>query len=170
MKLHNLPKRRIIMGVLFMSLMTLGLYGQVSAQERFAVVTDINGMINPITQNHIEKTIASAERDGAELVIIQLNTPGGMASSTYKIVESLLNSKVPTVIYVSPRGAQAASAGTFITAAAHVAVMAPGTNIGAASPIGMAGEELKGTVKTKVTNDAAARMRGIALELSLIHI
>lgn len=164
MKLHNLFKRRIIMCVLFMSLMTLGLYGQVSAQERFAVVTDINGMINPITQNHIEKTIKSAEKDGAELVIIQLNTPGGMASSTYKIVESLLNAKVPTVVYVSPLGAQAASAGTFITAAAHVAVMAPGTNIGAASPVGMAGEELKGTVKTKVTNDAAARMRGIALE------
>ncbi|MQF64549.1 nodulation protein NfeD [SAR202 cluster bacterium AC-409-J13_OGT_754m] len=164
MKSHNVSKKRIFVSILFMSLMTLGIYGQVSAQERFAVVTVINGMINPITQNHIEKTVESAERDGAELVIIQLNTPGGMTSSTYKIVESLLNAKVPTVVYVSPRGAQAASAGTFITAAAHIAVMAPGTNIGAASPVGMAGEELKGTVKAKITNDATARMRGIALE------
>ena len=144
--------------------MTGGIYGQVSAQGQFAVVTDIDGMINPITQNHIEKTIQAAEKDGAELVIIQLNTPGGMASSTYKIVESLLNAKVPIVVFISPRGAQAASAGTFITAAAHIAVMAPGTNIGAASPVGIAGEDLKGTIKTKITNDAAARMRGIAVE------
>ena len=104
------------------------------------------------------------EDEGAEVVIILLNTPGGLSSSTREIYETLLNASVPTVVFVSPRGAQAASAGTFITAAANVAVMAPGTSIGAATPVGAGGEDLPQTLADKATNAAAADIRAIATQ------
>ena len=85
-------------------------------------------------------------------------------SSTRNIVGTLLGSQIPVVIYVSPSGAQAASAGTFITAAAHIAVMAPGTNIGAATPVSSSGKDLPDTIEDKATNDAAALLRAIAVE------
>jgi membrane-bound serine protease (ClpP class) len=98
------------------------------------------------------------------LLVIQLDTPGGLLSSTREIVELLLESPVPVVVYVSPSGARAGSAGTFITAAAHFAAMAPGTNIGAATPVSSTGEEIPETLASKVENDAAALIRSIAQE------
>ena len=103
-------------------------------------------------------------RRGRRCWFIELDTPGGLLDSTRKIVEQLLQAPVPVAVYVSPRGAQAGSAGTFITAAGHFAVMAPGTNIGAATPVSGTGEELEETLASKVENDAAAFMRSIAQE------
>ena len=140
--------------------------GTVTAQgqERHVLSLEVDGIITPVVEGFVERAIERGEERDAELVLIHLDTPGGLLSSTRKIVEHLLNAEVPTAVYVSPRGAFAASAGTFITAAANFAVMAPGTNIGAASPVGSGGEELGETIKDKVTNDAAALMRSIADE------
>ena len=101
---------------------------------------------------------------GATLLVIRLDTPGGLLNSTRDIVETLLASPIATAVYVSPAGAQAGSAGTFITAAGHFAVMAPGTNIGAATPVSSTGQDLDETLASKVENDAAALIRSIADE------
>ncbi|MFQ5860628.1 MAG: nodulation protein NfeD [Dehalococcoidia bacterium] len=152
--------------VLALSLLALaaGLAGVAAAHGREALFLEVDGIINPVSEGFIARGIQRGEEAGVELVIIRLDTPGGLLDSTRKIVEHLLESEVPTVVYVGPRGARAASAGTFITAAANFAVMAPGTNIGAASPVGGGGEELPETLADKVTNDAAALMRAIAEE------
>ena len=106
--------------------------------------------------------IARAERDDAAAVVIKLNTPGGSLFATNDIVGTLLESKVPTIVWVAPAGGFAASAGTFITLAANIAVMASGTNIGAASPISSSGETSEGTLGDKVRNDAIAKITAIA--------
>ena len=158
---------RVLLLLVFVASFLLGLAGLALAQgqqSHTALVADVDGIINPISQRYITRTVEKGEDEQAEVVIILLNTPGGLLSSTRKISESLLNATVPTVVFVSPRGAQAASAGTFITAAAHVAVMAPGTSIGAATPVGSGGEDLPETLSDKATNAAAADMRAIATE------
>jgi len=141
-------------------LSTVRLPQATSSEEAFLL--EVDGIINPVVQRYIARSIKKAEEEEAKLVIIRLDTPGGLLDSTRKIVEELLTASVPTVVYVAPQGARAASAGTFITAAANFAVMAPGTNIGAASPVGSGGEELPETLQSKVTEDAAALMRSIA--------
>ena len=102
-------------------------------------VVTIDASINPASSDYIQKAIAQSESDGAAALLIALDTPGGLGSSTKDIVQAMLNARVPIVVYVSPEGAWAASAGVFITLAAHVAAMAPGTSIGAASPVGLGG-------------------------------
>ncbi|MFQ6117685.1 MAG: nodulation protein NfeD, partial [Candidatus Bipolaricaulia bacterium] len=104
-----------------------------------------------------------AEREGVQCVIIELDTPGGLDLSMRKIVQRIMGSRVPVVVYVAPAGARAASAGVFITMAAHIAAMAPATNIGAAHPVAIGGE-IPETMEAKVVNDAAAYIRGIAEE------
>ena len=148
--------------MLLVVLGTVGIVAPASAQENHVLVADVDGMINPVTQRYISRVIDKGEKDGARLLVIKLNTPGGLLDSTRKIVEDLLNAKVPTAVYVQPRGAHAASAGTFITAAANFAVMAPGTNIGAASPVAAGGEDIPETLAAKVVEDTAALMRTIA--------
>ena len=143
-------------------LMMVGIAGPALAQVRETHVVEVDGIISPITDRYITRALEEAERSGAEAVVITLDTPGGLLSATRDITETLLGSPVPVVVYVSPQGAHAASAGTFITAAAHIAAMAPGTNIGAASPIGGGGEDLDETLKEKVFEDTAALMRAIA--------
>ena len=158
---------RVLLLIVFVTSFLMGLAGLALAQERggpTALVADVDGIINPISQRYITRTVEKGENEAAEVVIILLNTPGGLLSSTREIYESLLNASVPTVVYVSPRGAQASSAGTFITAAAHVAVMAPGTSIGAATPVGSGGEDLPETLADKATNAAAADIRAIATQ------
>ena len=151
---------------LFASLIALGWLGIVSAQapSDHAVVTRVEGVINPVKERLIDRTLEQAAADNAALVIMELDTPGGLLDSTRHIVASLLESPVPVAVYVSPRGAHAGSAGTFIAAAANFAAMAPGTNIGAATPVSGSGEELPETLADKVTNDAAAFIRSIAEE------
>ncbi len=143
------------------------LVGHVSAQEQagpHALVISIDGVINPVKDRHLKRALEEAQETGATLLVIMLDTPGGLLNSTRDIVEKLLDSPLPTAVYVSPRGAQAGSAGTFITAAANFAVMAPGSNIGAATPVSATGEDLDETLASKVENDAAALIRSIAQE------
>lgn len=104
------------------------------------VITIDDDIINPVAAEYIERSIDSAENDGAECLIIQLDTPGGLLTSTRTIVKELLNADVPIVVYVAPSGARAGSAGLFITLASHIAAMAPSTNIGAAHPVDLGGE------------------------------
>src|SRR6185312_3573539 len=121
----------------------------------------VNDGINPSTAEYIEQGIETAQKEQAQCLIINLNTPGGLLTSTRNIVSGIMQSKVPVVVYVSPTGAHAGSAGTFITLAANIAAMAPGTNIGAAHPVDMQGKS-DAVMNEKVINDASAFIRTIA--------
>ncbi len=123
----------------------------------------IEGVINPVTLRLIESALDRARTDGAQALIVQLDTPGGLERSMRAIAQRMLNAEVPVIVYVAPTGARAASAGVFITMAAHVAAMAPATNIGAAHPVALGGGVDKESMK-KIENDAAAFIRTIALE------
>jgi len=125
-------------------------------------VYPVEGVINPVIVEFMEVSIAQSIDEGAAAVVFQLDTPGGLVSSTRLIVKSLLNADLPVVVYVSPSGSQAASAGTFITMAGHVAAMAPGTNIGAAHPVSGEGKDIEGDMRQKAENDLAAFARSIA--------
>ncbi len=105
------------------------------ARGETVYVATVNGMINPAVSDHLERAIDEASEAGAELLVIELDTPGGLVSSTEDIVKAILNAPLPVVVFVSPRGSSATSAGVFITLSGHVAVMAPGTSIGAAHPV-----------------------------------
>lgn len=129
-----------------------------SAQK--VIVITIDGAINPASADFIEKSIAKAGSDRAECLLMRLNTPGGLLKSTRVIVSNMLSSPVPIVVYVSPEGAHAGSAGVFVTMAAHFAAMAPGTNIGAAHPVSQ--QEMDTVMSAKATNDAVAFLRSIA--------
>jgi membrane-bound serine protease (ClpP class) len=117
----------------------LGLASGAAVAAGHINVVTISGSINPASSDYLQKAIEQSETDGAVAVLIELDTPGGLLASTKDIIQAMLNAKVPTIVYVSPQGAWAASAGTFITLAGHVAAMAPGTSIGAASPVSATG-------------------------------
>jgi membrane-bound serine protease (ClpP class) len=119
----------------------------------------VDDTIHPITAEYIDRAIEHARQTNADAVLIELSTPGGLLDSTRTIIQTILASPVPVIIYVAPSGARAASAGFFILEAADVAAMAPGTNTGAAHPVTLGGEKMDDTMKTKVENDAAAFMR-----------
>jgi membrane-bound serine protease (ClpP class) len=125
-------------------------------------VHQVEGIINPVVVEYMTDSIRRAEGAKDVAVIFQLDTPGGLVDSTREIVKALLNANVPTVVYVAPSGARAASAGTFITMAAHIAAMAPGTNIGAAHPVSGEGKDIEGDMRQKAENDLAAFARSIA--------
>lgn len=125
------------------------------------VVLTVSGVIAPVTARYVLHGLEEAEELKAEAVIIELNTPGGLDAAMREVVQGLLNTPVPVVVYVTPRGARAGSAGVFITLAAHIAAMAPTTNIGAAHPVALGGE-MDPTLAEKVVNDAAAYIRAIA--------
>ncbi len=131
------------------------------APARPAVLADIDRDINAVTASFVARVISEAEAERAPLVILRLNTPGGRLDSTRDITQSILGSKVPVVGYVGPPGARAASAGFLILMACDVAVMAPGTNAGAASIVGGGGEELPKTISRKMTEDASALVRSL---------
>ena len=126
------------------------------------MVLKVNGPIKPSTGDYLERMIAKAESNESTGILIELNTPGGMLDATRRIVSSFLDSDVPIITYVSPSGARAGSAGTFLVAASHIAAMAPTTNIGAASPVLSDGSDLNKTLASKATQDTAALMRSIA--------
>ncbi len=162
--IRSQPFRTILL-LLSMVMVGLGLAGAAlghEGHERHGLLAEVDGAINPVTQRFISRVIDKGEKDEAEVVIIKLDTPGGLLTSTQKITQDLLSDRVPTVVYVSPPGAHAASAGTFITAAANFAVMAPSTSIGAAAPVDSGGEDLPDTLKSKVVEAIAADIRGIA--------
>lgn len=124
-------------------------------------VISYEGVINPVAAEFISKSITKANDEQAHALVIRLDTPGGLDTSMRKIIKSMISSNVPVVVYVSPSGARAASAGVFITMAAHVAAMAPQTNIGAAHPVAMNGKMDK-TMSEKATNDAVAYIKSIS--------
>ena len=134
----------------------------VSAQSSSVLVIEIDGNIEPLTADRIARGIDEARGKGASLVVIQLDTPGGLLESTREIVEEILGSDTPVAVFVGPAGARAASAGTFIAAAANFAVMAPGTTIGAASPVSSDGGDVPPTLSRKISADTSAFIRSIA--------
>lgn len=150
---------------LFVSLLVFGV--AVFAQPKDAAgphvdLITIDGTINPAVADFIHESVGRAKSNGARALIIQLDTPGGLVESTRLIVKEMLAAPVPILVYVAPSGARAGSAGVFITLAAHVAAMAPATNIGAAHPVGGSGEEIKGAMGDKILNDMAAFSETIA--------
>jgi len=126
------------------------------------IVITVDGVINPVSAEYIGKSIKKANEKKAEALIIELDTPGGLDTSMRIIVKDIIGSEVPVVVYVSPSGSRAASAGVFITLAAHIAAMAPGTNIGAAHPVGI-GEKMDKVMAEKATNDATAYIKSLAV-------
>lgn len=135
-----------------------------SSQSRPAVhVVRVNGPINPLVAEYIMDAIESAQDKTVSALVIELDTPGGLMESTRLITKAILASEVPVIMYVSPQGARAASAGVFITYASHIAAMAPSTNIGAAHPVGIGGgADTSGAMMEKVTNDAVAQIKTVA--------
>ena len=127
------------------------------------LVGRINGVINPITARYVDRIVDEGESRHAAAIVFVIDTPGGLIDSTYKITGRFLNARVPIVTFVAPPGARAASAGTFITMAGHVAAMAPTTNIGAAHPVDSNGSDIQGDLRLKAENDAVAHITNIAL-------
>lgn len=125
-------------------------------------LVDIDGMINPGTSTILEHAIQTAEANRAAALVVRINTPGGLLSSTREMVTAIEQSRVPVIGYVGPSGASATSAGAFILLSTHLAVMSEGTNLGASSPIAGDGADIEGTLGKKIMNDSRAFMRGIA--------
>ncbi len=137
--------------------------GQAGAQSTGAVKLAVfNGPVTPILAEYIDRTITNAEATGAAAVVLELDTPGGSVDITKQITQRMTSATVPVIVYVAPRGAHAASAGTFITLAGHLAAMAPGSTIGAASPVGSEGADLPETEKAKMTNVLVADIKNLA--------
>src|SRR3977135_3841625 len=126
------------------------------------IVGHIEGVINPITARYVDRLLDEGEQRKVAAVVFVIDTPGGLIDSTYKITGRMLNAGVPVITYVAPSGAHAASAGTFITLAGHVAAMAPSTNIGAAHPVDSSGGDIQGDLRLKAENDAVAQITNIA--------
>ena len=133
-----------------------------AADSPTVLVMDVDGPIKQLTADQIARGLDTAHADGVQLVVIRLNSPGGLFDPTRKIVQDLLDSEVPVAVYVSPAGAHAGSTGTFVAAAANVAVMAPGANIGAVSPLEAAGDKVPGSQAHKVSQDMRAYIRSVA--------
>jgi membrane-bound serine protease (ClpP class) len=149
-------KRYFFPVLLILCLTTLG-YGSI-------IKITVNAPIHPITSEYILKSLEKADRENASLIIISLNTPGGLDTSMREIIEKILSTKTPVVAFVSPSGARAASAGFFIGVACDLFVMAPGTNTGAAHPVGISitGQQMDETMADKVTHDAASYIKSIS--------
>lgn len=149
-----MPKLRALLAVSALLLIFTGL-----AFARGVVKIRLDDTIQPVSDEYIGRAIEQARQTNADAVLIELRTPGGLADSTRSIIEKILASPVPVIVYVAPSGARAASAGFFILEAADVAAMAPGTNTGAAHPVNLGGEKMDDVMKQKVENDSAAFMR-----------
>lgn len=147
-------KKRVILFFILLSLFSARSYADV-------IVIKSAGTVNPAMSGFISTHIDEAAKEKAELLVIELDTPGGLDTSMRSIVQKMIGSEVPVAVYVSPSGARAASAGVFITIAAHIAAMSPGTNIGAAHPVAMGGK-MDDTMAAKAENDAAAYIKSLA--------
>ncbi len=147
--------------VILLLCLLLAVPGGSRGDEGFIYHARLEGVVGAVTARYLVKAIERAERDGAVAIVIELDTPGGLDPAMREVVKAELASDVPVVVYVSPSGGRAASAGAFIALAAHVAAMSPGTNIGAAHPVTV-GEKVSEEMKEKVTNDAVAYIKSIA--------
>ena len=145
---------------------TVLLSGTAWAEDR-VVVIEISGAINPVVGEFVSTRIAEANADKEALIVIRMDTPGGLDTSMRQIIKAIQGSKIPVATFVAPSGSRAASAGTFITIASHIAAMAPGTNIGAAHPVNLMGGEKEAggkpsPMEEKILNDASAYIRSLA--------
>lgn len=158
-----MKKYSILIPLIFFSLFLISPVDHGHAQEKAPVYAiEVDGIINPATAKFITESIDQASQQGAQCIIIQLDTPGGLMESMRLIVKKILAANIPVIVYVSPKGARAASAGVFITMAAHVAAMAPSTHIGAAHPVSLGeGKESK-TMSEKIVNDTVSYVKTIA--------
>lgn len=159
-KVNNMKKFRWLT-FFFLFIIVSGFASQCQSAE--IMIVPMKGAVNPAMAEMFLKTLQEAEQNGAAAIVVRLDTPGGLLTSTRDIVEGVLNSKIPVVAYVSPAGAQCASAGTFIAFACPVLAMAPGTNIGAAHPVTPAGK-MDETMEKKVVNDASSWITSLALK------
>jgi len=155
---------RIFKCVLFIVMIFFFFISAEGSQSKIALIIKLEGAINPGSAGYVVRGIKHANDMGAYLIVIQMDTPGGLANSMRQIIKAMLNSNIPVVVYVAPSGAGAASAGAIVTISAHIAAMAPGTNIGAAHPVGLGGKDINKTMSEKVVNDMASYARGIAKE------
>jgi membrane-bound serine protease (ClpP class) len=145
-----------------MVLLAFGAAADANAAAGEIRVLNVEGVINPVSARYVIRGIESAADEGDAAVLIELDTPGGLLDATQQITGAMLNARVPVIVYVTPVGTHAASAGTFITMAGHVAAMAPSTRIGAATPVSGDGQEIPEDLRTKIVNDTAAYARSIA--------
>lgn len=152
-------KNRLLSRLIF-SFVAVGLLSSCASAEILKIV--IRDTIQPITEEYISRAIDEARRHNDQAVLIEINTPGGLVDSTRKIIEKITASSVPVILYVTPGGSRAGSAGFFILESADIAAMAPGTNAGAAHPVVMGGSKMDDIMKEKLENDAAALMRSVA--------
>jgi membrane-bound serine protease (ClpP class) len=148
----------LLAGIIFA--VSAGLTAQAWAAAPKVVIADVDGVVHPVTAEIVAGAIAQARQENAALIIVRLNTPGGLMDAMRETIEEILASPIPVATYVAPSGGRAASAGFFILESGDVAAMAPGTNTGAAHPVLMTGE-MDAVMKEKVENDAAAYMRSI---------
>ncbi|MDQ7056645.1 MAG: ATP-dependent Clp protease proteolytic subunit [Persephonella sp.] len=128
------------------------------------IVGQWSDAVTPVMADYVERLIKEGEKKSAKLIILELDTPGGLESAMRDVVKSMMNTYIPFVVYIYPSGGRAASAGAIITIASDVAVMAPSTNIGSASPVQMTGRDIDETMKKKIINDMVAFVKGIAKE------
>ena len=161
--------RRILLRIFLFAFFILPIVGSLgsgiaSASSPAIEVLRVEGTIVPVVADYIDRGISHAEEGNATVCIIELNTPGGLLTSTEKIVQRIMNADVPIVVYVSPKGAWAASAGTFITLSANIAAMTPGTTIGAAHPVSAGGEEIPEDQMKKIVEFSSKWMKTIAEE------
>lgn len=167
---------RTLFRILYLTSLLLGLtlpvLGQVgkaiaaparqAGESPIVYVLTFQGAVTPVLHEYLYQGIEAAQTSGASAVILQLDTPGGSVEVTKRIIQTMLASPVPIVVYVAPAGAQAGSAGTFVTLAGHAAAMTPGSSIGAASPVGMGGEDVGEVMQSKVVNILAADIENLA--------
>ena len=154
-----MKKRHIFLGSLVILFLTI-----VSVQAKEVYIIRINGAINPPVAGFIKESIEKTQEKGGEALVISLDTPGGLDTSMRDIVKNIMDASVPVIVYVSPSGARAASAGSIILMASHIAAMAPGTNVGAAHPVSIGKDKPDKTMMKKVENDAVAYSRSIAMK------
>jgi membrane-bound serine protease (ClpP class) len=155
--------RSMMVGAAALFLAVFALSSPAVAAAPVAMI-DLDGAITPVTARLLTAAIERAQAERAQALIVRLNTPGGLERSMRSMAQAILNAEIPVIVYVAPTGARAASAGVFITMAAHVAAMAPATNIGAAHPVTIGGGDTGKEMGKKIENDAAAFARSLAAE------
>ncbi len=146
------------------SVLTLGAGAQASDPAATVLVTRLDGDVNPVTRDHLVDTMRRATREGAAALVIELDTPGGLASSMRSIVKEMLATPIPVIVHVAPAGSSADSAGAVIGQAADIFAMAPQTNTGSATPVAADGKDIEGDLRQKAVNDAVAYIRALARE------
>ncbi len=148
--------------ITLVSLIFLFTCSAIGEEKKVVQVLRLEGPISPVAADRLDKALKVASQEKVQCLVIKLDTPGGLDKSMRQMVKAIMNSQVPVVVYVSPKGARAASAGVFITLASHIAAMAPGTNIGAAHPVAMGVGGVNKTMEEKIVNDASAYIKSIA--------